>query len=383
MGREDVLDPANVETNRVGSFNEWDPLEEVIVGRVDGAAWPDWNVVDERSVSAETHRAVSAQRGHWRLYPSAVVSAAQACLDEFVRILEGEGVRVRRPDPFPFERPFETPHWRLANGFCSANPRDVILPVGTTFLECPMAHRGRYFEQLPYRALMKEMMGRGALWVSAPRPELTEALYDNAYTYPEGAPEAFDDDWARVDPDEIAFVTTEFEPVFDAADFVRCGRDIYGQRSHVTNHAGIAWLRRFLEPDYRVHLIPSRCAGAYHIDTTFLPLAPGKALVSPNFVDRARLPETLKRWDILEAPAPRSTPVELAGWMTDWISINVLSLDDRRIIVEREQEDLIRALKNWGFEPIPCTFKYHYPFLGSFHCATLDVYRRGRLEDYS
>lgn len=29
------------------------------------------------------------------------------------------------------------------------------------------------------------------------------------------------------------FVTTEFEPCFDAADFMRAGRDIFAQRSQV------------------------------------------------------------------------------------------------------------------------------------------------------
>lgn len=366
----------------VGSHTEWDPLEEVIVGRVDGAAWPDWNVVDRVTVSEATRREVTAQRGHWRRYPDDVVAAARACVDGFVHIMEAEGVRVRRPDPYAFDKPYETPDWRVANGFCSANPRDVILPVGNTFLECPMAHRGRYFEMFPYRRLMKEMMARGALWLSAPRPELSDALYDPDYVYPEGIAEEVGDDWSTVDPDSLKFVTTEFEPVFDAADFVRCGRDIFGQRSQITNMAGIEWLRRFLGPDYRVHLIPTRCAGAYHIDTTFVPLAPGRVLVNPDWVDVARLPDALKRWEILEAPAPRSTPADLAGWMSDWISINVLSLDEKRVVVERDQEELIAALKGWGFEPIPCTFKYHYPFLGSFHCATLDIHRRGELKDY-
>jgi len=371
------------ETARIGSYTEWDPLEEVVVGTVAGACWPDWNLVDRNTVSEATRREVHALRGHWRRYPPDVIARAQVCLDEFVSLLEGEGVRVRRPDPFPFDAPYETPFWRVANGFCAANPRDVILPVGRTFLECPMAHRGRFFEAVPYRSLLKEFMARGARWLSAPKPVLCDDLYDPAYTYPEDLPEEVEDDWSVVDPDRLTFMTTEAEPVFDAADFCRCGRDIFGQRSQITNLAGIAWLRHFLEPDYRVHLIPTRCAGAYHIDTTFVPLAPGKALISPNFVDRARLPEALRRWEILEAPRPRSTPVDLAGWMSDWISINILSLDEKRIVVEKDQEDLMAALRRWGFEPIPCTFKYHYPFLGSFHCATLDVYRRGDLRDYS
>lgn len=178
-------------------------------------------------------------------------------------------------------------------------------------------------------------------------------------------------------------MTTEAEPVFDAAGFVRCGRDIFGQRSHVTNRAGIEWLRRFLELDYRLHLIPTRCAGAYHIDTTFLPLAPQRAMVSPDYVDVTALPPALRNWEILEAPRPRSTPLHLAGWMSNWIAINVLSINERPVLVERDQGDLIDALRQWGFDPIPVTFKAFYPFLGGLHCATMDVYRRGDLQDYS
>ena len=32
---------------------------------------------------------------------------------------------------------------------------------------------------------------------------------------------------------EGKFVTTEFEPCFDAADFIRAGRDIFAQKSEV------------------------------------------------------------------------------------------------------------------------------------------------------
>ena len=52
-------------------------------------------------------------------------------------------------------------------------------------------------------------------------------------------------------------------------------------------------------------------------------------------------------------------------------------LDEKRVIVERLQESLIRKLRDWGFTPIPCSFANDAPFGGSFHCATLDVRRRG------
>ena len=41
------------------------------------------------------------------------------------------------------------------------------------------------------------------------------------------------------------FVTTEFEPVFDAAEFTRIGRDLFVQRSQVTNDFGIGMKKQW------------------------------------------------------------------------------------------------------------------------------------------
>jgi glycine amidinotransferase len=71
------------------------------------------------------------------------------------------------------------------------------------------------------------------------------------------------------------FVTTEFEPVFDAAEFTRIGKDIFVQRSQVTNEFGIEWMRRHLGSDYNIHVLDFQDKNAMHIDGTFIPLAPG------------------------------------------------------------------------------------------------------------
>ena len=54
-----------------------------------------------------------------------------------------------------------------------------------------------------------------------------------------------------------------------------------------------------------------------------MPLAPGKVLVNPEFIDVNRLPSILKSWDVLVAPEP--DPYE-AGWMViispeDWDAV--------------------------------------------------------------
>jgi glycine amidinotransferase len=64
------------------------------------------------------------------------------------------------------------------------------------------------------------------------------------------------------------------------------------------------------------------------------------------------------------------------------VSMNVLSLDERTVVVEREEQPLIEALTSWGFDCIPIDFRHVYTFGGSFHCVTLDVRRQSRLESY-
>jgi len=173
--------------------------------------------------------------------------------------------------------------------------------------------------------------------------------------------------------------------VFDAADIARCGRDMFITRSNVTNEAGIRWLRRHLgKRGLRLHQLESRCTRPMHIDTTFVPLAPGRVLINPDFIDVDGLPPILRRWDVLIAPRPDPVDDLMAKFSmcSPWTSINVLMLDHRRMVVEASQPTLCRALKDWGFEPLPLAFLAYGPFGGAFHCATLDTRRRGVLEDY-
>jgi glycine amidinotransferase len=356
----------------VNSHNEWDPLEEVIVGHVDDATIPSSHVAVTCNVprsAAAIYPLFAGMR-----YPKVMWEPARRELAEFVRILEAEGVKVRRPDPQPFKRKFASPTWS-ARGFNCANPRDSLLVIGDEIIETPMAWRSRYFETFAFRSLLREYFEQGARWTSAPKPELNDELFVEGYRPPEyGEP--------------MRYVTTDHEPVFDAADFVRCGRDLFVTRSNVTNRAGIEWLRRHLSGGreaYRIHEVSSLCRRPMHIDTTFMPLCPGKVLVNPEYADVENLPGVLRGWDVLIAPEPDPIDgrlLKVTSMCGRWLSMNVLMLDERRVIVERKQPTTIRALREWGFEPIPCSFQHMAAFGGAFHCATLDVRRRGDLQSY-
>ena len=351
------------------SHNEWDPLEEVIIGSLEGAMFPGWRTINEVTVPPGEWDDIEKSIGSSGIpYPEEYVNAAGKERAEFIHILEAEGVIVRQVDPVNFSASFSTPDWQISSGFCAANPRDPFLVIGNEIIETPMADRSRYFEAWAYRSLFKEYFKAGAKWTAAPKPQLLDPLYDANYTVPT-ADEA------------MRYIVTEFEPVFDAADFVRCGRDIFCQESNVTNKFGIEWLQRHLGSEYHIHTIKNRSPEAIHIDTTFMPLAPGKVLINPKWVDVDQLPPILKSWDILIAPEPVPTadPLKICS---PWISVNVLMLDEQRVLVEKNQEPLIKALKEWGFKPIPCAIEHYYPFMGGLHCATLDIRRRGELQSY-
>ncbi len=353
----------------VNSFNEWDPLEEVIVGRLDGAVLPNNHVSVTATMPKGINKTLRFVAG-WR-YPRFVVKKAQAELDNLIHIIEAEGIRVRRPDVVDFSRRVKTPYWS-SKGYNVANPRDGLLLLGNEILETPMAWRCRQFEMAAYRTLLKEYFAAGAKWTAAPRPMLLDDLFDEQYTVPE-------------EGEPVRYVINEFEPVFDAADFIRCGKDIFMTRSNVTNALGLEWLRRHVGDRFRIHEIESKCRQPMHIDSSFMPLAPGKVLVNPDFIDVDRLPDMFKSWDVLVAPRPNKMNTFLFrrfGMTSRWIGMNVLMLDEERVILDESQPSTIKALEDWGFKPIPCAFLHYAFFGGSFHCSTLDVRRRGTLQSY-
>lgn len=349
----------------VNSFNEWDPLEEVIVGVIQGVAVPSWHVT-LRATMPEESWSLFQQKGG-QPFPSEEVARAHANLEELTHILEAEGVTVRRPDVVDFTRPYQTPDWSSPGGLYAAMPRDVLLVVGDEIIEAPTPWRSRYFELHAYRSLLKSYFQQGGRWTAAPKPQLSDALFDSTYEDPvPGGP--------------MRYCITEFEPVFDAADFIRCGRDIFYQLSNVTNRMGVQWLERHLRGEYRFHEVPVTDTNPMHIDASFMPLAPGKLLINPERV--AEVPAVFKGWDVLVCPQPWIPDSERFYMSSKWLTMNVLMLDEKRVIVEKQDETMMRAFKRWGFQPIPCNFLDFMRFGGSFHCATADVRRRGVLQSY-
>jgi len=127
--------------------------------------------------------------------------------------------------------------------------------------------------------------------VSAPRPQLSYDSYRHDFVPP-------------VEGEPMRTIPAEFEPLFDAADVIKCGRGIFAAQSSCCNRFGFDWLQRHLGDEYRVQEVKVYDTHPMHIDSTFYPLAPNKLLINPERMNK--VPDIFKQngWDILVCPEP-------------------------------------------------------------------------------
>ena len=62
--------------------------------------------------------------------------------------------------------------------------------------------------------------------------------------------------------------------------------------------------------------------------------------------------------------------------------MNVVMLDETRVVVSAGEKRFVRQLREWGFEPIECPFWDFETIGGGFHCASVDIRRSGALRSY-
>jgi glycine amidinotransferase len=362
----------------VSSWNEWDPLKHVIVGRPDGTLIQAPEPAVERDFPDH-----GFPLGKYGPIPQEMVEKAKEQMDNFARILEKRGIRVDRPTPLNFNQRVQTPDWKQETMFGCMPPRDLLLTVGNEILEATMSYRSRWFEHLCYRPLLEQYFKEDPnfRWEAAPKPRLTERSYKKDYWKKYRAMTPKEREQVIY---ERNFPLTETEPCFDAADIGRLGKDLFVYHSTVTNQLGINWLRRHF-PNHRIHVVSFYEDDPMHIDATFVPLRPGLALSN-----RVRVPlvkemvELFRKndWQIVECAPPAHDEKAPLSFCSVWLSMNVLVLDPKTICVNAEETAQMEQFDKLGFEVIPVPFYDVAAFGGGLHCATADVYREGTCEDY-
>ena len=217
-------------------------------------------------------------------------------------------------------------------------------------------------------------------WEAAPKPRLTERTYKKDW-WKEWNSLSEEEQYRRAEKTD--WIPTEVEPLFDAADVIRCGKDLFVQKSMVTNNAGISWLRRHY-PDHRVHMVRYRDLTPWHMDTTIVPLRAGLVLVNPVRTPLEPQKELFDKngWEVLVAPKSLLKKKGAMVFCSIWLNINLLVLDPKTVCVEASETLVMELLDKHGMEVVPVPMYDVAAFGGGLHCSTADVYREGTCEDY-
>jgi glycine amidinotransferase len=356
----------------VNSFNDFDPLQEIIVG------WP-WHLsiacdVSFRLFSPFAARPSGAQTGIGSVSGFTSLPRLRDELREdtekLVAVLRSGGITVRQPDFWEEAVDVVTPDWESDTGHNSM-PRDIALVLGNEIVETPPLVRSRYFEGHLYKALFMEYFNNGARWTVAPRPRMRDENFDYSYALANG--------WSGAVPKNTAH-----EIMFDAPQIMRLGQDLLFNWSTQNHVLGAQWLARHVEERFTVH--PMRTGVDTHIDCCLIALRPGLLLVHAMFRDVNRfLPKFMHRWDKITYD-PVDQHRETFGQMqmsSPAITMNVLSLDRNTVLVEESAPDLIAVLQAAGLEVVTSSWRHGHIIGGGFHCMTLDIRRDGVKESYA
>lgn len=362
-----TLVPDKHPTGPVSTHNEWDPLEEVVVGT---PYHLDYHADRSFRIFFHMNRSTINPSGDMKkVRPTNRMK--EECLEdiaEFIGILDEFGVTVRRPELADHVPVVQSPYWKAPMGHALMS-RDIFLVIGNEIIETAPMMRARYFEPELYKALFTEYFNQGAKWTVAPKSRLLDHNFDTGYLHEHGFSE---------NPAQQPF----YEIMFDGAQVMRVGRDLVFNASSENHRMGARWLAQHLDDRYRVHLTQITDT---HIDGEVLPLRPG-VLLARDTVDIDQLPAPMRTWDVIRY-SWLDRPLEIAQdgvplLASQTIGMNVLSLDQEHVVVQDIQEPLIRDLEKHGFTPIPCRWRHGRSLGGGFHCVTLDIRRSGELEDY-
>jgi len=344
----------------VWSCNEWDQLEEVIVGNPLRARYP----TADRSTQVAEFPDRPLEDIPQGPFPQQIIEETEEDLDAFVAVLEELGISVKRPETWPHEAKFSTIHWE-SQGYYNYCPRDIMLVIGDRIIETPSVIRSRAQESFSYRAMMVDYLISGAKWFSAPQPMLLDSLFEVDLEKP---------------------TPRNDEPAFDAANVLRLGRDLIYLVSSTGNELGGQWLQTILGDDFRVHFLKDVYYGS-HIDSTFVALRPGLMLCNPARLTDESLPEILKQWEVIYSPPIENTGRYGADYLSKsigskWIEMNIFSINPNLVVVDQGQTGLIRLLEKKGLDVIPLRLRHSKMLGGGFHCITLDIRRNGTLQRY-
>lgn len=302
----------------IDSRNEWDPLQEIIVGSASYANWPSDDPVFATESEKTTWTETPVPAGP---VPDWIVDESNEDLDALCAALVGLGVKVRRPDPIDFV---------AMKGMYNYCPRDRLLVAGSTIVDPAMMYPCRDMELAAYY----DVVDAADRYLHMPRNE---------------------------------------GMILDAANICRLDDTWLYLESASGNRRAYEWLCAQF-PDITIELC-NFYAGV-HIDSTIVPLREGLVMLNASRVTEHTVPKCLESWDKIWIDDVVPQGFYQYPYASKWIAMNMLVVDPNTVIADRYQTNLIEILERHKFTVIPLELRHSRTLGGGFHCVTLDIRRK-------
>ena len=303
----------------INSHNEWDPLEEIVVGIATHANWPVNDPVFSKEGEKTSWKDTPVPSGP---VPQRIIEEANEDLDILATTLTQLGVKVLRPDEFDFQS-----HDGLYN-YC---PRDRLLVFGNKVIDTAMMYPCRDMELQCYQSILKDA--------------------------------------------EIITMPRDQGLVLDAANILRLGpKKLLYLESASGNKLAYYWLLANLPPDTSIELC-NFYAGV-HIDSTIVALREGLVMLNASRVSFDNVPHAFDGWQKIWINDVVPQDFYQYPYASKWIAMNMLVVNPNTVIVDKKQTELIKTLKSYRFEVIPLELRHSRTLGGGFHCVTLDTRRK-------
>lgn len=389
---------------KINSHNEWDRLREVIVGSAERTnavlTWTKQGPIPESTLEKANKLAQEA-------YPKWFLDEISEDLEGLSDAIKQFGAKVHRPKVHDITKMYSTPDW-CSTGNNIYNTRDLHLVIGNTVVESPSYLKSRYYEASALYPIWYEYFKEGFKWIVAPKPKLVEKALIPYYR---------DDQARKLSDEDLRYQKltdgrieklhklTENEIIFEAANILRMGKDLFYLVSSAGNYLGAKWLQSVLGEEYRVHA-NEEIYRSSHIDSTLMCIKPGLIVINSIRVNEKNCPKLFDKWDKIwfsdvapvtehemkfqkEVRDPIAQQLKELGFETNleltaspWVGMNFLSLDTETVLVDGRQTNLIKVLEQYKIKVIPVRMRHIYTQGGGLHCATLDTVRDSKLECY-
>ena len=341
----------------INSYTSWQPLEEVIVGRV---YRPDYfDFIEDAQVRNQLQQ---------------ILYETEQDLDNLQQVIELYGARVHRPE-LPNRDEFIQA--QLHGGIIRPppiTPRDWQISLGQLLLQIrPMPELDKIVEQFPGQVLNPH--------------EASGRKYN--------------------DPDCVLNGAS-------ASCIVRVGRDIFFDNSEWLKPEQSRWIiDHCLTDEYRIH----EAVTDGHGDAVFAILKPG-VILSSKHDENLHFDRDFPGWEVLRIMdssidaairvgefkrenfngawyIPNSTPTQeftnyVNTYLTEWtgyvsetvFDVNCLVLDESHVIFSAYNKNVFDYCERHHIVPIIAPLRHSYFWDGGISCCTQDLRRRGGLETY-